>query len=151
MRRYSGSRAERVRPARRGLDADVNRLQPRVEVDGDASLLPERVARRALDAAERRVQVDTGRRSVDEERPDADPDSERGIPVVIVAQWQAKELTGLTGYQVEALKTGRYGVHFINRIDGKPQKLNVLFPGEKSYRLDLSRVYAARKGQAETE
>ena len=73
-----------------------------------------------------------------QERPDAAPDSEGGVPVIILVEWQKKGPTRLIGYQLEALKAGKFSVHFLNTVCGKKQKLNVLFPGEKSYRLDLS-------------
>ena len=80
-----------------------------------------------------------------EERPDVAPDSERGIPMTIVAEWKAEGLTELASYQLEAFEAGKYSVYFINHIDGEKQKLNVLFPGEKSYRLDLSRVSQSQR------
>jgi hypothetical protein len=72
-----------------------------------------------------------------QEKPDADPDSDKGIPVVILAECKVKLPAKLSSYQLEALKAGKFSVHFSNKIDGKKQKLNVLFPGEKSYRLAL--------------
>jgi len=74
------------------------------------------------------------------ERPDAAPDSDGGTPVVIVAIWKEKLPTDLTKYQLMALEKGRFSIYFLNRIDGRDQKLNVLFPGEKSYWLDLPRA-----------
>jgi len=74
------------------------------------------------------------------ERPDATPDSEGGVPVVIIGQWKTKLPGNVTSYQVESVKPGRLSVNFENKVAGKKQKLNVLFPGEKSYKLDLSKL-----------
>ena len=74
------------------------------------------------------------------ERPDATPDSKSGVPVFIIAQWKTKLAANVTSYQLEALKPGKLSVNFENKIAGKDQKLNVLFPGEKSYKLDLSKL-----------
>ena len=74
------------------------------------------------------------------ERPDATPDSSKGVPVFIIGQWKTKLSADVTSYQLEALKPGNLSVNFENKIAGKNQKLNVLFPGEKSYKLDLSKL-----------
>ncbi len=73
-----------------------------------------------------------------QERPNAAPDSEGGVPVMIVLSWEPKDPPKLNGYRLEALKTGEFSVQFLNTIHGKKQKVHVLFPGEKSYRLDLT-------------
>lgn len=75
-----------------------------------------------------------------EKKPNAPPDSDGGTPVFVVAVWKAKPAEKLASYQVEALKVGKFGVRCLNTLDGKKQKLSVLFPGEKSDRLAVSRA-----------
>jgi len=61
-------------------------------------------------------------------------------PVVILAEWKTKIPRGIRGYRIKALPKGRFSVNFVNFLDGKPQDLNVLFPGEASYELDLTKM-----------
>jgi hypothetical protein len=58
-------------------------------------------------------------------------------PVVITAEWKI-DASGWTGYQIKSSSKTRLGVQFINHLNGKSQRLNVLFPGEESYTLDLT-------------
>jgi hypothetical protein len=57
-------------------------------------------------------------------------------PVVITAEWKV-DASSWTGYQIKSSSKGKLGVQFINDLNGKSQALNVLFPGEESYTLDL--------------
>ena len=66
-------------------------------------------------------------------------------PVVLQADWKFKIPNKTRTYQVTALPAGKYSVLFINHIVGKKQDLNVLFPKEASYKLDLSLVSRIRK------
>ena len=84
-----------------------------------------------------------------QEKAKAAPDSEGGIPIILVAQWKTQELAKVNSYQLENLKAGKFSVHFLNKVDGKKQKLNVLFPGEKSYRLDLTGTTKEHKGDVQ--
>ena len=72
-------------------------------------------------------------------------DKKDQTPVVLQADWKFKIPTDTKTYQVSALPTSRYSVLFINSIVGKKQDLNVLFPKETSYKLDLSLVTRIRK------
>lgn len=64
-------------------------------------------------------------------------------PVMLIGTAEFKVPKGATGYQVVADGSGRLSVVFKNEIDGKKvERINVLFPGEESYLLDLS----GRKG-----
>jgi hypothetical protein len=74
-----------------------------------------------------------------EQRGDAAPDEEGGIPIKIVATWKVKLPTQATKYRMVADEQGRFSVYFLNKVDGRDQKLNVLFPGEESYWLQLPR------------
>ena len=60
-------------------------------------------------------------------------------PVVILAEWETKIPVNVRGYRIKALPKGKFSVKFVNFLDGKPQDLNVLFPGEASYELDLTK------------
>ena len=57
-------------------------------------------------------------------------------PVVLTAEWKP-DASQWSGYQVKATPKGKFSVRFINFVNGKEQPLNVLFPGEESYQLDL--------------
>ncbi|MGI8604432.1 MAG: hypothetical protein ACR2OZ_15770 [Verrucomicrobiales bacterium] len=59
------------------------------------------------------------------------------IPVVITAEWKT-DASRWSGYQIKAKQSGKFSVRFINDVNGKEQPLNVLFPGEESYKLDLT-------------
>jgi hypothetical protein len=76
------------------------------------------------------------------EKPKATPDSDGGVPVVIIGEWKNKLPANVSSYQLESLEGGQLSVQFENKLAGKEQKLNVLFPGEKSYKLDLSKLKA---------
>jgi hypothetical protein len=58
-------------------------------------------------------------------------------PVMITAEWKA-DASQWSGYQIKATQKGKFSVLFINSVNGKEQPLNVLFPGEQSYMLDLT-------------
>jgi len=66
-------------------------------------------------------------------------------PVVIQAEWKFEIPENVKTYQVKALPAGRFSVLFINRVIGEKRDLNVLFPGENSYKLDLSLLARVRK------
>ena len=59
------------------------------------------------------------------------------MPVVITAEWET-DASRLSGYQIKATNEGEFSVYFINDLNGEDQPLNVLFPGEASYVLDLT-------------
>ena len=64
-------------------------------------------------------------------------------PVMLIGKAEFKMPDGASGYQVVADGTGRLSVIFKNEIDGETvERINVLFPGEESYLLDIS----GRKG-----
>ena len=65
-------------------------------------------------------------------------------PVVILAEWKTKIPRGMRGYRIKALPKGKFSVNFVNFLDGKPQDLNVLFPGEASYELDLTKLLSGK-------
>ena len=58
-------------------------------------------------------------------------------PVVITAEWKT-DASRLSAYQIKAKKAGKFSIRFINELSGQEQPLNVLFPGEASYKLDLT-------------
>ena len=60
-------------------------------------------------------------------------------PVMVTGTWKTTIPSGTGGYQVVAADTCKVGVYIHNSLRRKPlERLNVLFPGEKSYILDLS-------------
>ena len=76
-------------------------------------------------------------------------DKKDQTPVVIQAEWKFKLPENVKTYQVKALPAGRFSVLFINRVIGEKRDLNVLFPGEASYKLDLSLLARIRKSKQE--
>ncbi len=60
-------------------------------------------------------------------------------PVMIQAEWKTTVPEGIEGYQIKAIDGGELAVEFLNFIDGEAmERINVLFPGETSFLLDLS-------------
>ncbi len=57
-------------------------------------------------------------------------------PVVITGECRV-DASHWKGYQIKSQKSIKLSVQFINDVNGKEQPLNVLFPGEESYMLDL--------------
>ena len=57
-------------------------------------------------------------------------------PVVITGECRV-DASHWKEYQIKSMKGMPFSVQFINEVDGKEQSLNVLFPGEESYKLDL--------------
>lgn len=73
-------------------------------------------------------------------------------PVMLTGVWKTRiaPKDGST-YQVNALPEGQFSVLFLNHInDVAVPRFQVLFPGEKSYELDLSEVAPAKKTAAVT-
>jgi hypothetical protein len=64
--------------------------------------------------------------------------------VVLTGEWKTKIAAGLTGWKIRALPGKKLAVVFQNFIDGAlhPREA-VLFPGETSFTLDLSRLTAS--------
>lgn len=69
-------------------------------------------------------------------------------PAVLVGSWKTKTPQGLSGYRIESLKLTDpdaipMNVVFLNHLDGKQiERYAVLFPGEKSFLLDLTGLAA---------
>ena len=62
-------------------------------------------------------------------------------PVMVTGTWTTAVPAGMAGYQVKANESCKLGVYIHNFINGTPlERLAVLFPGEKSYVLDLTAV-----------
>ena len=81
------------------------------------------------------------------------PAANAQVPVVITAEWKV-DASRWSGFQIKAKPTGKLSVIFLNDLNGKEQPLNVLFPGEESYRLDLSawaKTSAPRPGTGRKE
>ena len=75
---------------------------------------------------------------------------EKTDPVMLTGVWKTRiaPQAGST-YQVNALPEGRFSVLFLNHInDVAVPRFQVLFPGEKSYQLDLSKVAPSGKTAA---
>lgn len=71
-----------------------------------------------------------------EEKPEENSIECAETPVMVTASWTT-EASDLTSYQVEATKAGKFSVKILNYIGKERQRMNVLFPGESSYVLDL--------------
>jgi len=71
-------------------------------------------------------------------------------PAVLVGSWKTTLPKGLSGYRIESLKLTDpaaipMNVVFLNHLDGKQiERYAVLFPGEKSFLLDLTGLATAR-------
>ncbi len=62
-------------------------------------------------------------------------------PVMISAEWKTKLPKGIEGYQIKAVDGSGLAVEFLNFVDGKAmERINVLFPGETSFLLDVSKL-----------
>lgn len=78
----------------------------------------------------------TGEAEVKLEKPDQ--------PAVLTGTWVTTVPSGMAGYQVRAGEGNKVGVYIHNFLRGKAlERLNVLFPGEKSYVLDLTALTGA--------
>lgn len=75
--------------------------------------------------------------SFDNEALSDNPTEDDETPIMVTAQWNTNA-SAWKAYWVSNSKTNRFSVQFINFVKGEKQPLNVLFPGETSYRLDLS-------------
>ena len=73
-------------------------------------------------------------------------------PAVLVGSWKTTLPKGLSGYRIESLKLSDpaaipMNVVFLNHLDGKQiERYAVLFPGEKSFLLDLTGLAAPLPG-----
>ena len=62
-------------------------------------------------------------------------------PVVISGEWASSLAENTTGYGIDALPAGELSVLFLNHInDEAVPRIQVLFPKEKSYLLDLTEL-----------
>ena len=70
----------------------------------------------------------------------ADETEDDGEEVMVLrGTWDTTIPLGVSGYGIKALESGNVSVQFLNEVNGEPVKrLQVLFPGEKSFLLDLS-------------
>jgi hypothetical protein len=63
--------------------------------------------------------------------------------VMVTGVWKTTLPAGLQGYRIEALAAGELSVVYQNELDGEVvERLQVLFPGENSFVLDLTRFTA---------
>jgi hypothetical protein len=64
--------------------------------------------------------------------------------VVLTGDWKTTIAAGLTGWKIRATPETKLAVVFQNFIDGQAHpRLNVLFPGETSFTLDLTQLTAS--------
>jgi hydrogenase/urease accessory protein HupE len=64
--------------------------------------------------------------------------------VVMTGSWSTKVPAGIQGYRIRALKEGTLSVPFVNTLRGKPvERMQVLFPGEDSFLLDVTGANAS--------
>ena len=62
-------------------------------------------------------------------------------PVVLTGTATLGIPEGSNGYKIEADKSGQFSVVFLNTVDGKEvERIAVLFPGEKSFVLDVTEI-----------
>jgi hypothetical protein len=67
-----------------------------------------------------------------------------GDIVVITGTWRPTIPAGIQGYRLHALPSGTMSVLFLNKLKGvEVERIQVLFPGESSYLLDLAGLNAA--------
>ncbi|MEM7145248.1 MAG: hypothetical protein AAF591_08925 [Verrucomicrobiota bacterium] len=67
------------------------------------------------------------------------PLSDSEDPVMLSGVWTTKLPKGAQGYRIEALPEGELSVVFKNKLGGKVvERWQTLFPGEKSFVLDLT-------------
>lgn len=60
-------------------------------------------------------------------------------PVMVTGTWRSRVPDGLQGYAIRATDAVKYAVVFENTLRGKPvERTAVLFPGEKSFLLDMT-------------
>lgn len=60
-------------------------------------------------------------------------------PVMLICKWKTKTPAGATGWRLQAMKAAKFAVVFRNYIEGVEQpRFSVLFPGEKSFLLELT-------------
>jgi hydrogenase/urease accessory protein HupE len=70
-------------------------------------------------------------------------------PVMVTGEWKTTLPAGLQGYRIEALPAGELSVVFQNELDGQTvERFQVLFPGENSYLLNLTRFTAGAPTEA---
>lgn len=72
----------------------------------------------------------------------ADETEDDGEEVIVLrGTWNTTIPLGVSGYGIKALESGNVAVQFLNEVNGEPVKrMQVLFPGEKSFLLDLSEL-----------
>ena len=69
--------------------------------------------------------------------------------VVISGKWQTQIPSGVTGWSVRSAPTNKLAVVFKNEINGQPHpRVGVLFPGERSFILDLTQLTGVRPSAA---
>lgn len=59
--------------------------------------------------------------------------------MVLAGTWETTIPAGISGYRIKALESGNVAVQFLNEVNGQMvERMQVLFPGESSYTLDLT-------------
>lgn len=62
-------------------------------------------------------------------------------PVVLTGRWTTRLAAGLNGFRIAARPQGKYSIVLVNTLGAQQvQRVNVLFPGESSYTLDLTNL-----------
>jgi hypothetical protein len=70
--------------------------------------------------------------------------------MVMSGTWKTTIPAGIAGYRIKALPVGTLSVQFLNHVRGQAvERMQVLFPGEESYTLDLSDI-ASKKAPEKT-
>lgn len=69
-----------------------------------------------------------------------DETEDQGEEVMVLSgTWETKIPAGISGYRIKALESGNVAVQFLNEVNGQMlERMQVLFPGEASYTLDLT-------------
>jgi len=68
--------------------------------------------------------------------------------VAVTGTWQTNVPSGIAGYQIKSSEKCKVGIYIHNFLNGKAiERLNVLFPGESSYVLDLTGVGGQAAGK----
>jgi hypothetical protein len=59
--------------------------------------------------------------------------------MVLSGTWDTTIPAGISGYRIKAMESGNVAVQFLNEVNGQlVERMQVLFPGEESYTLDLT-------------
>lgn len=76
----------------------------------------------------------------------AEETEDQGAEVMVISgTWETTIPAGISGYSIKALEAGNLSVQFLNEVRGQAvERMQVLFPGERSFTLDLSGLVSTK-------